>query len=148
MLQKILQNKRATFLILLSFVGIILVRFFENELFYDPFLDFFKTEYASKSSPNYNGTLLFVNLFFRYFLNAFFSILILHQLFADKNSIKFLVVLYSLFFIVLIFMFFVVLNWMSTYYFFLFYIRRFLIQPLFLVLFIPAFYYQSILVKK
>jgi exosortase F-associated protein len=51
---------------------------------------------------------------------------------------------YLLFFIILISLFFIVLFFFGeTNKMTLFYIRRFLIQPIFLLLFLPAFYYQK-----
>ena len=51
MLQQLLQNKKkvaqVSFLVLL----LILIRAFENTLFYDPFLNYFKSEYANLPFP-------------------------------------------------------------------------------------------------
>ena len=62
MLQKLLQNKAkigwSLFLILL----LILIRAFEDTLFYDPFLNYFKTEYAHLPLPRIN----IFKLFFKY----------------------------------------------------------------------------------
>jgi exosortase F-associated protein len=69
--------------------------------------------------------------------------------FKDSELVKFSSVLYLIFFLILIMAFF------SVMYVFgeknnlaLFYIRRFIIQPLFVVLFVPAFYYQARMAKK
>jgi exosortase F-associated protein len=145
MLRKLLQNKKRLFLIVFALLGLILVRAFENELFYDPFLTFFKSDYQNKSLPDYDSFLLFGNLLLRYFLNTFLSLIIIRFLFNDKKLMIFSSYLFLLFFIVLILVFFGLLHFSEKLdYLMLFYIRRFLIQPLFLVLFIPAFYYQQI----
>ncbi|RTL11545.1 MAG: exosortase F system-associated protein [Flavobacteriaceae bacterium] len=145
MLRKLLQNKKRLFLIVFALLGLILVRAFEDELFYDPFLTFFKSDYQNKSLPVYNSFLLFGNLLLRYFLNTFLSLVIIRFLFNDKKLVIFSSYLFLLFFIILILVFFVLLHFSERPdYLILFYIRRFLIQPLFLVLFIPAFYYQQI----
>ncbi len=145
MLRKLLQNKKRLFLIVFALLGLILVRAFEDELFYDPFLTFFKSDYQNKSLPVYNSFLLFGNLLLRYFLNTFLSLVIIRFLFNDKKLVIFSSYLFLLFFIILILVFFVLLHFSERPdYLMLFYIRRFLIQPLFLVLFIPAFYYQQI----
>jgi exosortase F-associated protein len=57
--------------------------------------------------------------------------------------IQFTSILYGFFFLVLMIAFFMVLTYGGEYKEALFYIRRFLIQPIFLILFIPAFYYQK-----
>jgi exosortase F-associated protein len=69
---------------------------------------------------------------------------IIYVLFKDVDAVKFASVLYFIFFVILIGAFFFIvsnkgeINKMN-----LFYVRRFLIQPIFLLLFVPAFYYQK-----
>jgi len=145
MLKQLLQNKRKLFFLLGAFIGIVFVRLFENELFYDPFLSFFKTEFQKKPLPEINYFLLFINLIFRFSLNTVFSLIIIYVLFNDKKLVRFATFLFVFLSILLLIIFFGLLNFSNQPdYLILFYIRRFLIQPLFLVLFIPAFYYQQI----
>lgn len=144
MLQKILQNKTTLFLLLGLVFLLVLIRSFEDILFYDPFLKYFKLEYSNEPFPVIEYWHLFFGLSFRYFLNTALSLLIIFTVFKDFDLTKFAAFLYLLFFCVLIGLFFFVLfyygeaNKLA-----LFYIRRFLIQPLFLILFLPAFYYQK-----
>jgi exosortase F-associated protein len=143
MLQNLLNNKfKITQLIFL--IGLLaLVRIFENELFYDPFLDFFKNENAS-IYPETESTKLCLSLLFRYFINTIISLAILYVIFKDLNLIKFVAILYILFFALLIIGFYIVLNFFDeSHKMTLFYIRRFIIQPIFILLFIPAFYFQK-----
>ncbi len=145
MLKELLQNKKRLFLIGLALLGLILVRAFEDDLFYDPFLSFFKIDYQNKPLPDLNCYLLFVNLLLRYALNTFFSLIIIRLLFNERNLMIFSGYLFLVLFVVLVVVFFGTLHFSEEPdYLMLFYIRRFLIQPLFLVLFIPAFYYQQI----
>lgn len=145
MLRELLQNKKRLFYIGLALLGLILVRTFEDELFYDPFLSFFKTDYQNKPLPDLNCYLLFGNLLLRYAVNTFFSLIIIRLLFNEKNLMIFSGYLFLFLFVILVAIFFSLLHFSKQPdYLFLFYIRRFLIQPLFLVLFIPAFYYQQI----
>jgi exosortase F-associated protein len=145
MLKQLLQNKRKLFFLLGAFIGIVFVRLFENELFYDPFLSFFKAEFQKKPLPEINYFLLFINLIFRFSLNTVFSLIIIYVLFNDKKLVRFATFLFVFLSILLLIIFFGLLNFSNQPdYLILFYIRRFLIQPLFLVLFIPAFYYQQI----
>lgn len=120
------------------------VRAFEQDLFYDPFLEYFRRDYLYKAFPDYNSVQLYLNLIFRYILNSAISLLILKVLFHKKAYIKLAAVLYLASLILLLIAFWVAVNY-SDYsnYQYLFYIRRFLIQPLLLILFIPAFYYQK-----
>ena len=145
MLRELLQNKKRLFYIGLALLGLILVRTFEDELFYDPFLSFFKTDYQNKSLPDFDGISLFFGLLIRYVLNMLLSLGIIYLLFKQLQLVRFAMLLYCVFFVVLIVLFFGLLYFFEQPdYLILFYIRRFLIQPLFLVLFIPAFYYQQI----
>jgi len=110
MLNKIKENKVKIIIAIFIVLCFGLIRSFEKQLFYDPFL--------------------------------------IYALFLDKEIFKFSIILY-LFFLVLLFVFFFLIleyypdgNWL------LFYIRRFIIQPIFVLLFIPAFYYQQQNLKK
>lgn len=144
MLQKLLRNKEklgwSLFLILL----LILIRAFEETLFYDPFLEYFKSEYSQMAFPKINIFKLFFSLGMRFYLNSVISIVLLYALFKDKQIVKFSLLLYMILGSVLMISFIFTLTFFGeedkmT----LFYIRRFLIQPIFILLFIPAFYYQK-----
>ncbi|RZJ67158.1 MAG: exosortase F system-associated protein [Flavobacterium sp.] len=125
------------------------VRAFENELFYDPFLYYFKSDYLEKPLPGFESGDLFFGMTFRYFLNTMLSLGIIYVLFPDAELLRFTSVLYVILFVVLISIFFGLLfASVNGNNFLLFYVRRFLIQPLFLLLFVPAFYYQKRLAKK
>src|SRR5690606_38643213 len=126
-----------------------LIRNFEDELFYDPLLDFFKGNYFSAAIPPLDHFKLLGGLSFRYLLNTAISLGILYTIFKQTDVIKFAGILYCIFFIGLIVSFFVILNFYSPdKSSVLFYVRRFIIQPLFLLLFLPAFYYQNQFLKK
>ena len=121
-----------------------LVRFFEEALFYDPFLIYFKGDFNQMPLPNFDAFRLILNLLFRYGLNMLISLGLIYVLFKDKMMIQFSFFLYLIAFLVLMISFFLVLHFYgSDNNFLLFYIRRFLIQPIFVLLFIPAFYFQK-----
>lgn len=144
MLQKLLQNKIAFLFILLCLGGLIAVRSFEDHWFYDPFLDYFKNDYLNLPFPEFDGIKFFLSLSFRFFLNTFFSLLMIYFLFKDVEIIKFLSLIYTISFVLLMAVFFaIILFWDESSNFLLFYIRRFLIQPLLLLLLIPAIYFQK-----
>lgn len=145
MLNKLFQNKTAVFLVALFLILLVLVRVFEKQLFYDPFLAYFKGDYMKLPLPEFDDLQLFLGLFFRYFLNAFFSLGVLFFLFNDKEMISFASILYLLLFVILIITFFSIVSiFKGDQNLLLFYVRRFLIQPLFLIVFVPAFYYQKL----
>ena len=144
MLKTILENKLKIVLGLLLIALLVIIRAFEDELFYDPFLNYFKDEYVNLPLPEIQTVKLFFSLGFRYYLNSMISLGLLYLIFKDTKIIKFSTVLFILFGSILMISFFFVLkignpeSKMT-----LFYIRRFIIQPIFLILFIPAFYYQK-----
>ena len=143
MLQKLLNNKLKIIQLVFLVGLLVLVRIFENDLFYDPFLNYFKEENTS-IYPETEPFNLFLNLVLRYFINTIISLTILYVIFKDSNLIKFSSILYVLFFLVLIISFYFALNFFDeSHKMMLFYIRRFIIQPVFILLFIPAFYFQK-----
>ena len=144
MLRNLLRNKLEYSLFVCLLLLLVAIRAFEKNLFYDPFLNYFQMEYAHLPYPVMNGFKLFLNLILRYFLNTILSIGLLWLLFKDKDIVKFASILYAFFGVVLMIAFFLVLLYLDqNNSMLLFYIRRFIIQPLFLLLFIPAFYYQN-----
>jgi exosortase F-associated protein len=144
MLKKLFNHKVRIALAMLFVMALVLIRAYEDSLFYDPFLDYFKSDYHNLPIPKIDNLQLIFGLFFRYFLNTALSLAIIYVLFKDIDAVKFASVLYFIFFILLLAAFFFILlrngdtNKMG-----LFYVRRFLIQPIFLLLFLPAFYYQK-----
>ncbi len=145
MLNKLFQNKGRIFLVLALLSLLLLIRAFENQLFYDPFLVYFNGDYLKLPLPEFDSGLLFFGLLFRFTLNTIFSLGILYFLFSDREMISFVAVLYVLLFVILIAAFFFIIYFFkSDQNLILFYVRRFLIQPLFVIVFIPAFYFQKL----
>ena len=64
-------------------VALIFIRLYETQLFYDPFLGYFKNDYLNLPFPEYDTFLLLSNLILRYFFNTFFSLVIIFLLFKD-----------------------------------------------------------------
>lgn len=149
MIEKLGNNRKRILIILFFWILLICVRAFENQLFYDPFLAFFKLDYQNKPLPNFNGFQLFTGILLRYGLNSFISLVLIYLFFKENKVVVFSAWLYLFFFIIFISMFFGILTLdENPNYLVLFYVRRFLIQPLFLVLFVAAFYYQNKLTSK
>lgn len=135
-------------IVFLLVVLLIAIRFFENQLFYDPFISFFKADYHHAAKPQYNVLGLFTSLFFRFFLNSIISVAILYFLFNSLKTVKFIFGLYQVLFLVLIVAFYVFLEFWFVDWQIVFYIRRFLIQPLFLLLFVPAIFFQEMSINQ
>lgn len=129
---------------LFCLVGLlVLVRAFENELFYDPYLTFFKNDYLYIDSPRREVFKLTLSTTLRFLINTLVSLAILYVFFKDWTIIKFSVVVYGFSYVVLILLFlYFVTNPKQEDYVTFFNIRRFLIQPLLLLLLLPAFYYN------
>lgn len=143
MIQKIIQHKGQIFLFFLIVLALALIRNYETSLFYDPLLTFFHNEFSNKPLPQFVEWKLLLHLFFRYALNTILSLLLIRVLFNNTDFIKLAAVLYVVFFVILMALFWIVICFFDDQLMLLFYIRRFLIQPLFLLLFIPGFYFQK-----
>jgi len=124
-------------------VALALIRMYEDDWFYDPFLSYFKGDYQKQTYPQFDGLRMFFNLFLRYFLNTVISLAIIQVLFRKREFLKIASFLYAVFFVVLIVAFFYIVHFTESSNLMLFYVRRFLIQPIFILLFLPAFYLQT-----
>jgi len=134
--------KKILFVIVL-FLLLALVRFFEHSLFYDPLVDFYKGNYLKKIKPDFNYWWLIVNTSFRFCINTTISLVVIWVAFRKRSILKFSLLFYIVAFVILILLFAYLTYFMqSNHYFLLFYVRRFLIQPIFVILLVPAFYYQ------
>ena len=139
-------HKLSKYIVLfILFLGLVLIRAFEDVLFYDPYLTFFKNDYLYMDSPRREIAKLILNTSLRYISNTLLSLGILYVIFKDKSIIKFSVFVYGLAYIMLLipFLYFVIHHEQEDYYLF-FNIRRFLIQPIGLILLLPAFYYYKL----
>lgn len=132
-------------LLLIGFGVLILIRFFEHDLFYDPYLKFFENDYLYIDNPRREVFKVTVFTALRYILNSIISLGIVYVVFKDKSILKFSGLVYAVSFIILItlYLYFVTNPKQEDYYLF-FNLRRFLIQPLILILLLPAFYYHKL----
>ncbi len=121
---------------------LVLIRFFEHSLFYDPLIEFYQSDYLNNKVPHFITWKLLANVFLRFLLNTVISLAILYVAFLDKNILKFSVLLYILLFIGCFSGFtFLTLTIENENFMALFYMRRFLIHPIFVIILLPAFYY-------
>ena len=144
-LVKSMSKKTRYILVFILIILLALIRQFEDVLFYDPYLSFFKNDYLYIDSPRRETFKLVMFTTLRYFMNTILSLGILYLAFMEKNIVKFSILVYGAAYIVLIlvFLYFVVNPRKEDYYLF-FNIRRFLIQPILLLLLLPAFYYNRL----
>lgn len=136
--------KKLSNILIAGFLFLILVaiRYFEH-YFYDPLQTYFEYDYLHAKLPEINTAKLFFHIFLRYLLNAIISIGIIWVAFRKKNYVNFSSYFFLFAFIVLIIAFWFTLQTrFENYYLFGFYVRRFLIHPVFIIVLLPAFYYQ------
>lgn len=148
MLNNLKENKFKIFIAVVVVLGLALIRTFERKLFYDPFLQYFKADFHSSPYPEVEALKLFWSLFLRYFLNSALSLWLIFVLFQDRDIFKFSLFVYGLFLVFFLIAFYIILEYFPDGSWLLFYVRRFLIQPILVLLFIPGFYYQLQKTKK
>ncbi len=135
-------------LVLAGVIGLIAVRGLEDKIFYDPFLAYFRLADQSASFPEFVWAKLIFSYLFRFGFNTFFSLVIIHFLFQNKEWTKQAFILILLVFaIVFPIYLFCIYDEFRFGYLFSFYVRRFVIQPLTLILIIPIFYYRKKMIE-
>lgn len=136
-------------LVSMGILGLIGIRGLEDKLFYDPFLHYFKTADQNEVFPDFVWAKLIVSYLLRFSLNTFFSLLIIHSIFQNKEWTKQALVLMGLVFaIVFPIYLYCIYDKFDFGYLFSFYVRRFVIQPLTAILLIPIFYYRKKLIQN
>lgn len=132
-------------IILILVTALAAVRGFSEVLFYDPLIDFFKYEYLYNDLPNIEMRSLIFNVFLRYLINSIISLLIIYVVYLKKEWFVFSLWVYIVcFFVFLIPFYLMIVNYEQENYLLVFYVRRFLIQPILLLLLLPAFYYHKL----
>ncbi|MEN2489300.1 exosortase F system-associated protein [Flavobacterium sp. B11] len=148
MLNNLKENRFKILTAIVVVIGLALIRTFERKLFYDPFLIYFNADFHSIPHPPVEDLKLFAGLFFRYCLNSALSLWLIFALFQDRDIFKFSLFVYGLFLVLFLIAFYIILEYFPDCNWLLFYVRRFLIQPILVLLFIPGFYYQLQKTKK
>jgi len=131
-------------LVFLLLVLLVLVRWFQNDLFYDPYILFFKNDFLYLDAPKTNVFKLTLFTSLRYVLNTILSLGIIKLLLKENTIVRFSALLFGIAYVILLifFLYFVLYPKQENYYL-LFNIRRFLIQPVILIVLLPAFYYYK-----
>ncbi len=131
------------FLVSLSIFVLILIRKYQSQIFYDPFLEYFANDNVAKAWPNYNSFQMYASLILRWLLNAIFSLLLLTALFWKKKVIISALQIYTVFGLVSLLLYMLQIEYelplgekMA------FFTRRLLIQPFLVLILIPTYYYQ------
>lgn len=131
------------FIVILGIFGLISVRIFEDTLFYDPFLKYFHLP-SNSPLPSFIWGKLIIHHCFRFFLNFIFSLTIVHFIFKRKDwTIQAGIMMILVFAITLPLYLYCLHTEFKVGYLFSFYTRRFVIQPLIVLLIIPMYYYRK-----
>ena len=139
-------SKILTYILVIILIAmLVIIRAFEDELFYDPYLLFFKNDYLDMDSPRREVAKLVFFTSLRYLMNSILSLGIIYLIFKEKSIIKFSFLIFGIAYICFLipFLYFVINPRQEDYYLF-FNVRRFLIQPIILLLLLPALYYHKL----
>jgi exosortase F-associated protein len=137
------------FLVVIGIFGLVSVRMLEDRLFYDPFLNYFHEANKNVSFPAFEWGKLILGHFFRFILNLVFSCLIIQCLFKSKEwTIQGAILIGIIFVITFPIYLYCIYTQFEIGYLFSFYMRRFVIQPLVLLLVVPLFYYRRQMLMK
>ncbi|RQO39173.1 exosortase F system-associated protein [Chryseobacterium sp. KBW03] len=136
-------------LIIAGICGLISVRVLEDRLFYDPFLTYFHEANKNIEFPAFEWGKLILGHVFRFVLNLLFSCLIIYGLFKNKQwAVQGAVMMLIVFAIALPIYLYCIHDQFEIGYLFSFYMRRFVIQPLIILLIVPMFYYRKQMIGK
>lgn len=131
-------------LILIGIVGLIGIRFLEDKIFYDPFIEYFHNHDLKKTFPDFQSTKIIFHYLLRFSLNFIFSLIVIYGFFDNKKWTKEGGILMVLFFVITFPIYlYCIFSEFSMGELFSFYMRRFVIQPVILLLIIPLFYYRK-----
>lgn len=131
-------------IVILGIFGLIGVRMMGDRLFYDPFLDYFHLANKDAVFPDFVWFKLVLNYLFRFLLNLILSAVVVHFIFRNKQwTVQAMVLMLIVFAITFPLYLYAISTKFEIGYLFSFYMRRFVIQPLSLLLIIPMFYYRK-----
>ena len=128
----------------IAIFGLISVRMVEDQIFYDPFQAFFHLANKHVPFPDFNWMPLILNYLFRFGLNLILSAAVIYFIFKNKKwTLQAVVLMLIVFAITFPLYLYCIYTKFDIGYLFSFYMRRFVIQPLILLLIIPLFYYRK-----
>lgn len=130
-------------LVIMGICGLAGVRLLEGQIFYDPFLDYFHEANKNIEFPQFEWGKLIISHLFRFLLNLLFSCLIIQCLFKKRDwTMQGALLIMMIFVITFPIYLYCIYDHFNIGYLFSFYMRRFVIQPLTLLLIVPVFYYR------
>lgn len=134
--------------VILGAIGLIVVYVFQMKLFYDPLNDF-RFNPKDPQAPEFDIWKLIASKTIRYIFNDSFALMVIWGLFQNKNYMKFAVAVFMFGFLILLplYLFLVTHYYLETQSF-LNHLHRLVLNPVLMMLLIPAFYYQQSLRNK
>jgi len=91
-------------------LGLVLIRFYEHELFSDPLLEFYTSEFSYAQAPEFDVMQVLGSTSLRYLLNSMISIAIIGMVFPYRKTILFSMVFYALVYLILTLLFWFFIN--------------------------------------
>ncbi|QCX52979.1 exosortase F system-associated protein [Elizabethkingia sp. JS20170427COW] len=130
-------------LFIISLIALVGVRFVEDRIFYDPFLQYFH-QLGVDYFPSFDWGKLILSHLFRFGLNLLFSCGIIYALFWKKKWVRLNIIIMLFSFLIIFPLYLWCLKTeMSIGHLITFYLRRFVIQPILLLLIIPTIFYEE-----
>lgn len=133
-------------LLLISISGLIGVRVAEEYLFYDPFLLYFKESSIRMPFPDFNWSHLVLNHIYRFLLNLIFSSAVMYALFSNRQwmfqAVFLMLIIFAVTFSLYLYSLHIEFRLGEL---FSFYMRRFVIHPVSLLILVSIFYYRNTL---
>lgn len=128
-----------------SLAVLVLVYLFQREWFYSGFYD---TGAAADKVPDFNAGKFFVSKYIRFLINDTMALGILYALFFEKKYMNFAFAVFLIEALIMMptYIFGVIWFWDELKWF-LSHLHRLVVNPFFMMLLIPAFYYQKNLVR-
>lgn len=139
---------RSKFYVFIGVLGLVLVYVFQNQIFYDPFINYLVNP-QNPVIPNYVGWKYVASKALRFLLNDGFALMVIWGLFKKESYIRFAVIVFFIGFLILLPIYlFLAINYYIETQSFLNHLHRLVLNPVLMMLLIPAFYYQQSLEKK
>jgi len=128
--------------------GLVLVYIFQMQIFYDPHQNFSVNDVHAKV-PELDVMHYILSKILRYSLNDGFALLIIWGLFANKKYMRFAVIIFLIGLLILLPLYLALsISFYPNSFTFLNHLHRIVLNPVLMMLLIPAFYYQQSLGGK
>jgi exosortase F-associated protein len=128
--------------VVIGFLLLVMVRAGEETLFYDPLNRFFHSDFKGQPLPDFAVGQYLLSLTLRFVINTLISLGIIYVFLWSRKYLRVAAILYGALFLLLITALTILLLSQTQQLMMLFYIRRLLMHPLLLFIFLPALYFQ------